>query len=56
MPRKMARSGCQTRFGLAEALMAVYTLYQAAALVTAITLASLGARIVRSVRPRTAGH
>jgi hypothetical protein len=27
MPRKMARSGCQTRFGLAEALMAVHTLY-----------------------------
>ena len=27
MPRKMARSGCQTPFGLAEALMAVHTLY-----------------------------
>ena len=27
MPRKMARSGRQTQFGLAEALMAVYTSY-----------------------------
>jgi hypothetical protein len=26
MPRKMARSGCQTRFGLAEALMSVHHL------------------------------